>query len=1176
MRITGLKVDGFGVWSELELSELSDQLSVFYGPNEAGKTTLMQFVRSVLYGFSPARRARYLPPLRGGRPGGTIQALAGQDACSISRHAEAGSEKGEATVTVGERDGVVDEHALAGLLGEVDEPTFNNVFAFGLREIQELGTLSDTQAAEELYSLALGLDRVSLIDVLNELEVSRNRLLASDDRPSLVTQLLGQRERLRDEIEDLSQATVRYLTLSAQRVSLDGEIDRLEADHARNDEQAREVALARTLKGSWQRRSAIDRQLEGLGSFDALPEGALARFERLGSRLAVRRRRFRRLARERKRLRGEIKRLAINEALCRQAPRLEALAEQQQWIRSLAGQVAKLEAEVLELEARRDDIQKQPGADTQSCSAPDGPLSKRDLVELRAAAASLRNARRAFRQLQSRSAGSEELAADFARQIDAAMGISPRKELTQALAEAGETVSQLRKRVQLDERLDQMSRRESQLDEQSHEHLENQILPTWALAGLGSLFVLGCALVLLYVAGLVLPASLSGALGWPVGLIGVMAAGAAGAIKFTMERSAVVQLDTCHAQIHSLNEQIAQARSERDELDQQLPKGGGPLVARLQTAEKSLARLEELLPLDAKREAAKREAAAAAEQAQTARGTYRDLRKQWRRLLAKRGLRADIRPSELRVHARRREQARGLTRMLGEKSGELTLRRAEYDSVATRIRQLIAEVGIAPRSDSPLEGLAQCLAELNEQQKLLKRRDQLARAGSRAGRRQRKLVRAANRLRRRRQLLMRAAETHDEQEFRRRADAQALTLGLRSERAELEREMSAVLGGTCAEERLAEWLAAGRDLAQLETELTETRRTARERLNAAAQRRGEMNEQLKTLVENRQLAHMRIELGIVEKRLQDAIDRWRVLAVCGMMLAAVREYYEREHQPQALREASLYLQRLTGGRYTRVWTPLGENSLRVDDRQAQSLSVEVLSRGTREQLFLALRLALVSSYARRGVALPLVLDDVLVNFDVGRAKAAALVLRDFARQGHQVLVFTCHEHISKLFRNIKADVRQLPDNAQPHAAPTEGSLAKRTRRARPEAPVEAAIEHDDAPQPDDLEVDEVFAESEPVLEPKSTVEPKPTVEPKEVADPDPARRSPPVAAPSPVLRGVPAEPYRRPQRNQWSAEEFDGELTDRVRSQRGTEWDREVHSDFDDGFAAGDDSEAAA
>ena len=40
----------------LRIEHFSDALNVFYGPNEAGKTTLLQFIRSMLYGFSPQRR----------------------------------------------------------------------------------------------------------------------------------------------------------------------------------------------------------------------------------------------------------------------------------------------------------------------------------------------------------------------------------------------------------------------------------------------------------------------------------------------------------------------------------------------------------------------------------------------------------------------------------------------------------------------------------------------------------------------------------------------------------------------------------------------------------------------------------------------------------------------------------------------------------------------------------------------------------------------------------------------------------------------------------------------------------------------------------------------------------------------------------------------------------------
>src|SRR5436305_11935308 len=73
MRIKQIEIDGFGVWKGLTLEELSDQATVIYGPNDAGKTTLMQFVRAVLYGLTPDRRKRYLPHVHGGHPGGQMK-----------------------------------------------------------------------------------------------------------------------------------------------------------------------------------------------------------------------------------------------------------------------------------------------------------------------------------------------------------------------------------------------------------------------------------------------------------------------------------------------------------------------------------------------------------------------------------------------------------------------------------------------------------------------------------------------------------------------------------------------------------------------------------------------------------------------------------------------------------------------------------------------------------------------------------------------------------------------------------------------------------------------------------------------------------------------------------------------------------------------------------------------
>jgi uncharacterized protein YhaN len=66
-----------------------------------------------------------------------------------------------------------------------------------------------------------------------------------------------------------------------------------------------------------------------------------------------------------------------------------------------------------------------------------------------------------------------------------------------------------------------------------------------------------------------------------------------------------------------------------------------------------------------------------------------------------------------------------------------------------------------------------------------------------------------------------------------------------------------------------------------------------------------------------------------------------------------------------------------------------------------------LSTGTAQQLYLALRFGLVDHFARQAESLPVVMDDILVNFDPARAERAARSIEDLARR-HQVLYFTCH------------------------------------------------------------------------------------------------------------------------------------------------------------------------
>ena len=84
-----------------------------------------------------------------------------------------------------------------------------------------------------------------------------------------------------------------------------------------------------------------------------------------------------------------------------------------------------------------------------------------------------------------------------------------------------------------------------------------------------------------------------------------------------------------------------------------------------------------------------------------------------------------------------------------------------------------------------------------------------------------------------------------------------------------------------------------------------------------------------------------------------------------------------------------------------------------------------LSRGTQEQLYLSLRFGLIEEFASHSARLPVIVDDILVNFDPERAERAAGALRQLARS-NQVLVFTCHPSTVDLFQRVAPEVETLP------------------------------------------------------------------------------------------------------------------------------------------------------
>ena len=153
-----------------------------------------------------------------------------------------------------------------------------------------------------------------------------------------------------------------------------------------------------------------------------------------------------------------------------------------------------------------------------------------------------------------------------------------------------------------------------------------------------------------------------------------------------------------------------------------------------------------------------------------------------------------------------------------------------------------------------------------------------------------------------------------------------------------------------------------------------------------------------------------VEVNIREQlrgKMRSAAERYLVLAAARIILDRAVERAERERQPELLKKASFYMKQFTCGTCTRVYNSAKENQLKVTTSDfPEGKSAIQLSRGTREQLFLALRMALIDSLQQDDESLPVVFDDIFVNFDTKRRGAAWQTMESFAAD-KQLIIFEC-------------------------------------------------------------------------------------------------------------------------------------------------------------------------
>jgi len=255
--------------------------------------------------------------------------------------------------------------------------------------------------------------------------------------------------------------------------------------------------------------------------------------------------------------------------------------------------------------------------------------------------------------------------------------------------------------------------------------------------------------------------------------------------------------------------------------------------------------------------------------------------------------------------------------------------------------------------------------------------------------------------------------------------------GLETQRGTTHRTLVGLAGSSPVEDLIAETETAESgslraELARLGPEvelLQQERDEARDLLNEEVNKRTELELAKDDAINAKQLAANELARMVTDCerfiRLQHAIA----------FLEAQVEAYREKSQGPMIEKTSEFFATLTNGSFTGV-------AAQVDDRDPDRINLvakrqnpddpdalpdilhtAALSEGTRDQLYLALRLAAIDIHLENHAPMPLILDDILMTFDDERAESVFEVLKKLSKKT-QVLIFTHHRHVAALARKF--------------------------------------------------------------------------------------------------------------------------------------------------------------
>jgi len=1048
MKIDDIHIDGFGQFDQFSVEDLNPGLTIFSGANEAGKSTLLAFIRCVLFGFSSARSGTNLyPPLYGGKHGGRLVLITDSDErCVIERYVEKRS-----GVKVALPDGSTGgANELSKLLGYADQNIFENVYAFGLSELQKFESLNNDSIRDKLYSVGAGLGSVSISDIQKYLRNQHEGLYKKQGSKPPINKLFNNMNHLDSTINDLEKDQSKYDSLHRDLDIKSELIKQLKNEHSGIEKNLNHINNIISIWDDWINLQDSNADLGNLPILENFPENGLKDLERIIEKIEE----------------SEDSILSVKDDLNQNEIEIgsivlsEELLKQRDIILDLGNGIEKYRSEFKSL-----------------------PLQKSKLMDDQSD----------FHDMLSELGPQwdEEKLNNFDRSIPARETVIKKRKAIEAIeTQILEIQYEL---LQVDHDIEKINTEIEENDEKLQQY-DIQTNNNEVEQGLDAIRNLRSKYRVFYEKQLDLkgikkeeeffskiqpPKVIIGpqAPTWPAGLIAV--AGIIGLIYgyfidelffgiimfIVLIATAVVyvtsirknKLHEASNDVDSLNENLQQNK-ESSSLKQQLVTDIELLSKEMLTYAQLVGFNEMPLPeiLDQKYESLQKVVVKLS--------AVSDIQATQKKLL-KSKMKLDERLKE--INGKKTDEDAKLSSMKQEWKNWLS----EYDLDTSLSPESILEIfstiktcyekqkiiktlesqirsneeSIQDYEDKIISVLDQCgrrrsgVSFDTELEKLRddvenerKNYEHLKQLDINKGKilvELKSIDSKYNNLKNQLLGMLKSGSSNDESEFRKNAAIWDEQVRLKNEIKNSNNQIRRISGdGESYDKFISELRVADIDKLKRDIqELNDNLDTLDSDISGNTDERGRIREQLERLEYRAEGSMLRMEKEVLKEDLHKKSRDWASYVIAQEVLKKAIEVYEKESQPAVIVEAQSFFSNITDGRYKRIYSPVSSSDIFVEDRDGRQKETFQLSKGTAEQLYLALRFGFIKELGKHSERLPIIFDDILVNFDPTRSMNAGNTIKQLAAT-NQILYFTCHPGTVEILKEIVPDARVIDLN----------------------------------------------------------------------------------------------------------------------------------------------------